>query len=219
MTRHILTIVFLFLFVGCNKQPDVYNAGFMYWYGPTLLQTQWHAVLTGTVTSVSMTKAAAGWHLFGGELRIERIVFSKPTRDLKTFSADIMKCNGGFDRLSKGDKVLVFLIEYEGEYSIPDYQGSSCSLGVKLKTFNDPIIEAAKRFGMKGLIEEADQSIWKHHDPQGLAYRLEIQSAEQGHEDCPGKAGAVCHFGRIKNTFGNLHSFDFRCPAAYAQTL
>ena len=178
MIRHILTIVFLLLLVGCNKQPNVYYAGFMYWYGPTPLQNRWHAVLTGTVTSVSMTIAPAGSHLFGGELRIERIVFSKPTRDLKTFSADIMKCNGGFNGLSKGDKVLVFLIEYEGEYSIPDYQGSSCNLGVKLKTFNDPIIEAAKRFGMKKFIEEADQSIWKHYDPQGLAYRLKIQRAE-----------------------------------------
>jgi hypothetical protein len=183
MIRHILTIVFLFLFVGCNKQPAVYHAGFMYWYGPTPLQTRWHGVLTGTVTSVSMTKVAEGGPLFEGELRIERIVFSKPTKDLKTFSAEKMKCNGGFDGLSKGDKVLVFLIEYEGDYNIPDYQGSSCNLGVKLKTFNDPIIEAAKRFGMKGLIEEADQSIWKHYDPQGLAYRLEIQEAEQGHED------------------------------------
>jgi hypothetical protein len=90
-----------------------------------------------------------------------------------------MKCNGGFDGLSKDDKVLVFLIEYEGDYSIPDYQGSSCNLGVKLKTFNDPIIEAAKRFGKKGRIEKADRSIWKHYDPKGLAYRLEIQSAEQ----------------------------------------
>ncbi len=94
-----------------------------------------------------------------------------------------MKCNGGFDGLSKGDKVLVFLIEYEGGYNIPDYQGSSCNLGVKLKTFYDPIIEAAKRFGIKGLIEEADQSIWKHYDPQGLAYRLKIQGAEQRYED------------------------------------
>jgi hypothetical protein len=182
MVRHILTIVFLFLFIGCYKQPDIYNAGFMYWYGPTLLQTQWHAVLTGTVTSVSMTRVAEGGSLFEGELRIERVVFAKPTRDLKTFSVDIIRCDGGFDGLSKGDKVLVFLIEYEGNYNIPDYQGSSCHLGVKLKTFNDPIIEAAERFGQKGRIEEADRSIWKHYDPQGLTYRLEIQSAEQGHD-------------------------------------
>ena len=155
----------------------------MYWYGPTPLQTRWHAVLTGTVTSVSMKKEDEGGPLFEGELRVERIVFSKPTRDLEAFSADIMKCNGGFDGLSKGDKVLVFLIEYEGEYNVPDYRGSSCHLGVKLKTFNDPIIEAAKRFGMKGLIKETDQLIWKHYDSQGLAYRLEIQGTEQGRQD------------------------------------
>jgi hypothetical protein len=126
-----------------------------------------------------MAKVTESGPLLGGELRIERIVISKPTRDLKTFSADILTCNGGFDGLSKNDKVMVFLIEYEGDYNIPDYQRSSCNLGVKIETFDDSIIEAAKRFAMRGFIGKEDYAIWKQYDPEGLVYRLQIQRYEQ----------------------------------------
>lgn len=168
--------LFLFIFiVGCSDHTSVYDPGYMYWYGPSLLEAgPWSAVVTGTVNSVAKAVEDKRGTLIGGEIEIKEVIFSLPTKDIKSFSVNTIKCNGGFSGLSKGDNVMVFLIEYEGAYAIPEYQGSSCNLGIKLKSFNDPIIGAARRAAINGVIDKKDHSIWKIYDPKGLERRIKM---------------------------------------------
>lgn len=177
MRNFLLILISIFiLVVGCRVRPPVYDAGYIYWYGPTLLEASpWSAVISGNINSVDPAVKDEKGTFYGGEIEIKSVIFSSPTKDVKAFSSNVLKCNGGFSGLSKGDKVLVFLIEYEGDHAIPEYQGSSCNLGVKLKSFNDPIIEAARRTAMNGFIDQKDHSIWKIHDPKGLKHRLQMQ--------------------------------------------
>jgi hypothetical protein len=50
----------------------------------------------------------------------------------------------GFEGLKRGDKVLVFVNEYDGGYGIIEAAGSNCKLGIKVRDWDDPIIEAVE---------------------------------------------------------------------------
>jgi hypothetical protein len=171
-------ILLIALFTGCIFQPDVYHSGFMYWYGPTPLQTDWCGLLIGTVSYVNRDSTKEDYHAYSGEIKIKEVLFTKPIKGAKSFSAKKLQCNGGFNRLSVGDKVLVILIEYEKGYNIPDYKETNCSLGYKLDTFNDPIVSAAKAFAQSNHVEKDYYRIWSQYDAEGLRYRIERQNTE-----------------------------------------
>ena len=183
--KHFYVIVMVVVFIAaCTKQSAVYDAGYMYWYGPTLLEAApWHMVLTGTVASVAAPKQQWNGTFSGGELDVENVIFRSPTKDMQSFAAKRLKSDGGFTGLSKGDKVLVFLIKYEGGYALPDYQGTSCRLGAKLESFDDPIIDAVKRMAKNRVIDKKDESAWEKYDAKGLAHRLEMQQFMQMQQD------------------------------------
>ncbi|WP_109302118.1 hypothetical protein [Aquimarina sp. AU474] len=63
--------------------------------------------------------------------------------------------------LKKGDKVLVFCYEYEGDYSIPG--GESI---LKIKNSNDQVVRSIKRYiksGQNGLELKKDIALWEKY--------------------------------------------------------
>ena len=150
----------------------------MYWYGTTPLQTNWCGLLIGTVSYVDRDSTKEDFHAYSGQIKIKKVLFTKPIKGAKPFYAKKLQCNGGFNGLSVGDKVLVILIEYEKGYNIPDYKETNCSLGYKLDTFNDPIVSAAKAFAQSNHVEKDYYRIWSQYDAEGLRYRIERQNTE-----------------------------------------
>ena len=92
-----------------------------------------------------------------------------------SFCSGYLECSGGFDDLKIGDKVLMLLAVYEGQYALPDFQNSSSRVGIKLGSFQDDIIQAVRRFIVSGLVEKKDYYIWEKYDPNGLERRIEKQ--------------------------------------------
>lgn len=187
----IVCVFFIAKFFLFPLERKTYHAGYMYWSHPTVLQEKWDLVLTGTVTSIDEKKplndliSIEDGYQKAGTIKIHELIhqnknrgfFSEILTPLDDFSHDVLSISGGFDKLNVGDKVLVFLTWHEGAYAQPHIEGTETRLGIKLKSFDEPIIFATKRFVNGKNREEAvarDAKLWGKYDAQGLAYRLEV---------------------------------------------
>ena len=141
-----LKYLFLFLFfftmgyLTYVKTKTTYFVGYMYWYHPTILQEKWELIVTATVTSTKEKK-----------LKINELIHQKrydaiSKKELEVFDYDFLTIHGEFNGLNEGDKVLLCLTIYEGAYAIGSFQETQTNLGIKLKSFHDPIIGAIERF-------------------------------------------------------------------------
>jgi hypothetical protein len=190
----ILTVIILFLiikFFFLTHELKTYHAGYMYWSHPTILRDKWDLVLSGTVTSIDEKKplndsiSIEDGYQKAGTIKVYELIYQNENRGfpsekltaLDDFSHDVLSISGGFYKLNGGDKVLVFLTWYEGAYAKQHIEGTQTRLGIKLKSFDDPIVFATKRF-VNGSNREAsvlrDAELWEKYDAKGLAYRLEV---------------------------------------------
>ena len=56
----------------------------------------------------------------------------------------------GFRGLAVGDKLVLFLTAYEGDYALAPIAGANTEVGVKVDSWNDPILARARRYGAGG---------------------------------------------------------------------
>lgn len=162
----------------CKKPGHTFRAGFMYWYGPRLLQERWGLAVMGTVFEVEDTKHDLTGKTRKGKIRIHQLVYGKRIKNNDEFCFKNLVCNNGFDHLNNGDNVIVFMVKYEGNWAIPDFNDSDIRIGIKIQTFQDDIVQAVKRFIESGIIEKNDYKIWQKIDPIGLKRRIEIQEMQ-----------------------------------------
>jgi hypothetical protein len=160
-----------------SSPESILNAGFMYWYAPLLLDVQWDLVVTGTVVDLSIDssgrKLAYGKDFIVGKLKVQEILYRNLSLNKKRKSLGYISSNG-FDGLKLGDKAIIFIIEYEGDYAIPSFSGTNCKIGYKLDSWQDPIINAVREYinlnqDMFKLIENKSLlQMWERYDPQSV---------------------------------------------------
>ena len=188
-----LIVLFGFLmtkFFYIKDEPKTYHAGYMYWSHPTILRDKWDLVLMGTVSKIDekeplneLISIEDGYKKVG-VIKVHKVVYENKNRGfssekltpLDDFTHNVLSISGGFNKLTVGDKVLVFLTWYEGAYAQTHIEGTQTRLGIKLTTFDDPIVLAAKRFvstNNREITVAKDTELWKKYDAEGLAYRLE----------------------------------------------
>lgn len=164
-----------------------FKAGVQYWANPVpLLCKEWYVVVGGTVLEKHKTPGY-GAHpkpFTEGTLRVERVFISLPTKrqtapqEMKYFKSD------GFEDLKVGDKVIVFVNEYDGGYGIVEAMDSNCKLGIKVRDWNEPIVgavekiaadtEMAVHYDKRSEILKARQyaNIWRPYSKRGIDYLL-----------------------------------------------
>jgi hypothetical protein len=183
-------IIAVFSIIGCHTthkakfesnvvlttKNEIFHAGLMYWTLPGILNNQWYAVFTGTVSDILYNSKdsnnIAGHKYVYGKLNVNEILLSE-----KTKTSDFKKSNyfssDGFDNFKIKDKVLIFMTEYDGGYGVPN----GCI--VKLKTFNDSIVTSSKKY-IKGkqkfeiINNPTDMKLWNRYDSTGLKHVSEL---------------------------------------------
>lgn len=124
---------------------DTFSVGVMYWATPRpVLCKDWHVVLGGTVIETHKETAPelAKQHFTAGTLKVERVFLSLPTEREAAPAGFAYFKSEGFEGLKRGDKVIVFVNEYDGGYGIVEAAGSNSRLGIKVRSWDDTIVEA-----------------------------------------------------------------------------
>jgi len=166
----------------------VFRTGLMYWAPERpLLCKDWRVVVAGTVkeTHVEKTRDHPVKELTHGTAAIEKILLKKPTPKQEFVTASTLKSDG-FDGLNRGDKVIVFVDEYDGGYGIQPVIGSNCRIGIKVESFDDPIVGAIEKMiehldaRHVPLQDNAYAELWRKYSAEGV--RL-IQNKETKWQD------------------------------------
>lgn len=145
----------------------------MNWVSQTVLTGgRWAVVLAGTVTETHKERDPFyGGDVVSGTLKINKVLLQRGTRD-KIFKSASFMTSRGFDGLEVGDKILVFVVEYDGGYGIPNYHGSGSKLGIKVRDFDEPILSA-----VEAMIQHPERNMlknkrhlaaWQRCDPEGV---------------------------------------------------
>ncbi|HEV2864848.1 MAG TPA: hypothetical protein VGX48_27895 [Pyrinomonadaceae bacterium] len=125
--------------------PETFSVGVMYWATPRpVLCKDWYVVLGGTVVETHREEAPelARQHFAAGTLKVERVFMSLPTEREAAPEGFAYFKSEGFDGLRRGDKVIVFVNEYDGGYGLVEAAGSNSKLGIKVRSWDEPIVEA-----------------------------------------------------------------------------
>jgi hypothetical protein len=160
----------------------------MYWAIPQpILCKDWYLVVGGTVLETHKEEGhdAHPRPYVGGTMTVERIFLNLPTRNYAVSPNLKIFMSNAFDGLKRGDKVIVFVNEYDGGYGIISVLDSNCGIGIKVKSWDEPIvgaIEAMIRGGgggknidaRKEMLKDANTvKVWRRYSSRGIAYLLE----------------------------------------------
>ena len=182
-----------------KAKSDTLDVPFTYWWpdgGPFIeyCQVSYSLVFTGTVTKIykppKMNTKSGDPLDYGmyipqlGVIKIDDVKIKNPPKkdrrdyigknfsDEKYFRSD---CFFGL-KLKKGDKVIVFVYSFDGEYSIP-----SNSI-LKIKNFNDPIVQLIEKYikNNQNLLSIKDDTtiLKKYGLDKSLKKRIDCGSSE-----------------------------------------
>ncbi len=159
-----------------------YNAGFMHWHARSLFPDPAEFVVLGEVLSVEAPVSVSDvrGEAVDGRLRVDRIVtcpdrLREDAARVRTLASDC------FNDLEVGDRVLVFMVRYEGSYAIPRYWGANSTMGFR--------VPESKKIGFEGeevfldllssdrawsldLLTPDELRLWAEVDPHGVAFAL-----------------------------------------------
>jgi hypothetical protein len=162
---------------------DTLNVGYTYWWpsgGPFtgLCGNTYSIVFTGTITKLYKPENShpngrnigeVTWTPQKGVIKINKVEFKKPPEE--GYKATAGRNYGGENYfssecffgsgLNEGDKVIVFIYSYEGEYSIP---GNSI---LKIESFSDAAVHSIQKYiknGQDPLAVEEDTSVWRKYN-------------------------------------------------------
>lgn len=128
---------------------QILHAGILYWAGPrSIICGDWKVVLEGTVLETYQQEGhdthPEPFHM--GTLKVERVFLNKPSPQV-FFPTPMLKYyrSDAFDDLKVGDRIIVFIQEYDGGYGVTWTLGSNSKLGIKIKSWDDPIVSALEK--------------------------------------------------------------------------
>ena len=161
-----------------NAGRDTYRAGYAFWYGTTVLrEREWYVVFIGEVIKVWEENHPLLKKYISGRIRVHKILKNRSTDKEKFVNIKYFK-GGNFYGLKIGDKVIVFLIEYQNAYALPDYKSLVTKIGYRLDSYQDKIVEVVKEqinvdmYGNKKFLKKY-VNVWKKYDPTGVKEMLE----------------------------------------------
>jgi hypothetical protein len=165
-----------------KNNSDTLRVAYTYWWpsgGPFigLCGDAYSLVFTGTVMKVNKPSTpnpengentSVSYTAQSGLIKIKDIKVKNPLKEGhnkhlgKNYNGEsYFKSDCFYDlQLKEGDKVIVFVYSYEGEYSIPR------NSIVKIKSFEDPIVLSIEKYILNNqdpLVIRADTSLWREH--------------------------------------------------------
>lgn len=141
---------------------DVLNVGHMYWTASmSVLEIDPALIVAAEVRSLeshpSDDEARPG-EIVEAVLDVHEVLHAPAE-----FAAPKTVAGDGFAGVAVGDKLVLFLTAYEGGFGLPNIGGANTDVGVKVESWDDPILAAAKRFGAGefGAEDAEDIALWE----------------------------------------------------------
>lgn len=159
ITVAISSVCLAVLLLGCAKPKSLpvlpsgegqrdgtgFGTSMQYWANPReILARDWYLVVVGTVRQTQVGPEEYLWTPVHGIIDVQEVLYCSPEcrrvdkNRLKTLQAN------GFHELKAGDKVIVFVNEYDGGDGIVPVSGTNCRMGMKLKGWNDPFLQLVR---------------------------------------------------------------------------
>jgi hypothetical protein len=192
-------VCIVLLHSGCEKNrallevssDGVYGAGHMYWYHPVLFTTTSEFIVLCEVVEVGEPYQAPEEHQtwVDGTLKLEKIVRCKPELQSIAKKISYIKTDGCND-VNVGDRVIVFMVEYEGGYDIPCWYSTNCDIGHKLPKYSwdegrdeNNFLELLSKDYAWDITKMSPEELrlWTHVDAYGLAHAF-ISAREYGQD-------------------------------------
>ena len=177
------------------SKDGVFRPGFMYWYTPYgLILFPSEFVVLGSVTGVTHEPEATNsidnlrGPIVSGRIQVEAVICCPGNLHESAARINNIECDG-FEGVEVGDKILVFMIPYEGQYAVPNRIGTNSHLGYILpKDFNSELFDPSEFLDLLaegdawdiGSLTPDQLRIWAQVDPGGVAEALirELEIAE-----------------------------------------
>jgi hypothetical protein len=176
--RITLTVFGLKALAACRQlqsgHSDRFHCGYMYWApARPLLCHDWRAVVVGTIAEIIEDADASGTlRLTGGRLAIDEVLLDRPVPQEAFGVRTTMSLMGGLDGLAAGDRVIVFITEYDGGYAVQEAAGSNCKVGIRLTHAADPILGIVRRTIAVGsrdaLKDRRVAAVWREYESIGV---------------------------------------------------
>lgn len=154
-----------------------YAPGFMFWYGRGLFPFwAWEVpelILLGEVTDVEEQQVESDIRgsTAHGHLRVLEIVrcpqrVHKQVERIRTLRSDALT------GLEPGDRVLVCMVAYEGQYAIPSFFGTNCAVGHRVSSHHERelvALLAQDRGWRPGELTADELRLWAEINPHSVA--------------------------------------------------
>jgi hypothetical protein len=129
--------------------------------------------------------------LWRGLIKIERAFLVDPSQpETRQWGRgpEYLECGGGCEGLQAGDKIIVFMCRYDGGIAIRPVLGSNCLIGVKVDTWDDPIVPAVdalcKTKNLKAALKDPrTEETWRRFDSIGVEAILREKSWAEIYEE------------------------------------
>jgi hypothetical protein len=163
--------------------PSVFHAGFHYWAEPRpLLSRDWLLVVGGTVACRHIDTGASRdrSYLYPGGILCEKAFYVERDRREPgdwSYPQKYLALSDGLDGLQAGDKVIVFVSEFDGGAVVLPALGSNCRVGIKVDSWDDPIVVAVEKLcrakdPREALKDAKVQQAWRRFDDVGVEATL-----------------------------------------------
>ena len=148
------------------KKSDTLDIGYTYWWpasGPFigLCGEPYSLVFLGELVNIEKSKKSENslYTSQKGKVEIKNIIVKKDLKKEKYNNEKFFTSNSFYDsKLKIGDKVIVFIYEYQGHFSIPGKDSI-----IKIDKFDSPIVNSIKKYiksGQNPLSIKDDINLW-----------------------------------------------------------
>ena len=161
----------------------IFHAGFMYWCERPLFQKDWYVIVAAELEKIEEIPGGGAHpdNFTQGTFRIHDVLQALPTKGVIFKNASQISTTG-CEGLNVGDKVLIFVDEYDGGYGLVPVVGSNCRIGITIEAFDAPIVAAVKTWitheeniheHAKLLLDHRYTAIWQQYGYMGIDSWLE----------------------------------------------
>jgi hypothetical protein len=159
--------------------PSVFTVGVPFWtVAPSLLFRNWLLVVGGTVVCrrVEPSSLGAGIYVYPGGVLVERVLCAERGRkELRDWNegTTYLALTDGLEGFKAGDKVIIFANGYNGDVAIQPVTGGNCRVGIKVDSWDDPIVAAVEKLcrakDRREALKDAEvQRAWRRFDDSGV---------------------------------------------------
>ena len=140
------------------------HIGYMHWAAPRSVLDGPSILIVGVTVEKLEERAgegAEGRKVVQGTLSVHEVFRSEPN----TYEGQTRIISDGFAGAAVGDKLILFLREYEGTPALAPAEGSTSPVGIKVDTWDAPIVGAVRRYadGKAKLDDQDEAKLWAEY--------------------------------------------------------